>query len=167
MMLWGMSLVTFTVLHAVLSLVGIGTGLVVMCGLLQGRPRNRSTALFLATTVAAAVTGFEFQVDRRLPSHVIGTVSIVLLAAAIIARYGLDLRGAWRRIYILCAVAALYLNIFVRVVQTFRTIPALRAIAPEQTEPLFLIAHLVVLTSFIAPAIVASQLNETRHELIP
>src|SRR5882672_96600 len=106
-MIWGMTLATFTEVHVALSLVAIAAGFVVMTGLLGGRDRGGWTALFLVTTVATSVTGFGFPVDHLLPSHVIGIVSLVVLAVAIVARYGLRLRGAWRPVYVVGAARAL------------------------------------------------------------
>ena len=154
-MVWGMTLATFTVVHVVLSLVAIGAGVVVMAGLLGGRDRAGWTALFLVTTVATSVTGFGFPVDHLLPSHVVGIVSLVVLAVAILARYGLRLRGAWRPVYVVCAALALNLNVFVGVVQAFLKVSALQALAPHQTEPPFLVAQLVVLALFIVLAVLA------------
>jgi hypothetical protein len=156
-MVWGMTLATFTFVHVVLSLVAIGAGIVVISGLLAGRERNGRTAFFLVTTVATSVTGFGFPVDHVLPSHVVGVVSLVVLAVAIVARYVRHLEGAWGRIYVICAAAALYLNVFVGVVQAFMKISPLHALAPQQTEPPFLIAQAVVLALFIVLAVLSTK----------
>ena len=161
-MVWGMTLATFTEVHVVLSLVAVAAGFVVMTGLLGGRDRGEWTALFLVTTVATGVTGFGFPVDHLLPSHVIGIVSLVVLAVAILARYGRRLRGAWRPVYVVCAALALYLNVFVGVVQAFLKVSALHVLAPHQTEPPFLVAQLVVLALFIVLAVLAAR--RFRHE---
>ena len=161
-MVWGMTLATFTEVHVVLSLVAIAAGFVVMIGLLGGRDRGGWTALFLVTTVATSVTGFGFPVDHLLPSHVVGIVSFVVLAVAILARYGLRLRGAWRPVYVVGAALALYLNVFVGVVQAFLNVSALHALAPQQTEPPFLVAQLVVLALFIVLTVLAAK--RFRHE---
>src|SRR5258706_11417977 len=134
-MMLGLSLSTFTLVHVVLSLVGIGSGFVVLYGLLVGKRLDGWTALFLVTTVATSATGFGFPFDHLLPSHKVGIVSLLVLAIAIAARYPLHLAGAWRRVYVVCAVVALYFNVFVGVVQAFLKIPALNAMAPKQTEP--------------------------------
>src|SRR6202166_5475715 len=118
-MVFGMTLSTFTLVHVVLSLVGIGSGLVVLFGLLAGKRLAGWTGLFLATTVATSVTGFGFPFDHFLPSHGVGILSLLVLAVAILALYSFHLAGAWRRIYVICAVIALYLNGFVLVVQAF------------------------------------------------
>jgi hypothetical protein len=156
-MIWGITVSTFTLVHVLLSLVGIASGVVVMFGLLARKPLDGWTALFLATTVATSVTGFGFPVDHLLPSHKVGIISLVVLAVAILARYALHLAGAWRRIYVVCAAVALYLNVFVGVVQAFQKVPALEAMAPRQTEPPFVVTQLVVLALFIVLAIVAAK----------
>jgi len=147
-MILGMTTSTFTLLHVLLSLVGIGSGLVVVLELLTGKRLDGWTALFLATTVATSVTGFLFPFHQLLPSHKVGILSLVVLAFVILARYALHLAGAWRRIYVIGAVIALYLNVFVGVVQAFLKVPALKALAPTQKEPPFLAAELVVLLVF-------------------
>ena len=147
-MIWGLTTSTFTAVHVVLSLVGIGSGLVALFGLLAGKRLDPWTALFLATTVATSVTGFGFPFDHLLPSHKVGIVSLLVLTVAIVALYALHLAGAWRRVYVICAVVALYLNVFVLVVQVFEKVPALEAIAPTQKEPPFVITQLVVLVLF-------------------
>src|SRR5271170_3413865 len=106
-MILGMSLSTFTLVHVIISLVGIGSGFIVLYGLLTGKRLDGWTALFLATTVATSVTGFFFPFDHLLPSHKVGIISLVVLAIAIVARYALHLAGAWRRIYVITAIIAL------------------------------------------------------------
>lgn len=139
----------FTLFHVALSLVGIVSGLVVLFGLLAGKRLDGWTALFLVTTVATSATGFGFPFDRLLPSHVVGIISLVVLAVAILARYALGLVGAWRWIYVVGAVMALYLNVFVLVAQAFQKLPGLNALAPTQSEPPFLFAQIAVLIIFI------------------
>ena len=143
------SLATYTLVHVVLSLVGIVSGFVVAAGLLGSKRLDGWTALFLATTAATSLTGFGFPFDHLLPSHVVGGISLVVLAAAILARYARHLEGAWRWIYVVGAVLALYLNVFVLVVQAFMKVPALNAMAPTQSEPPFLAAQSVVLLLFL------------------
>src|SRR6059036_178494 len=150
-----MTLGRFTAVHVVLSLVGIVARLVVMIGLVKGRPLGGWTALFLAATVATCVTGFGFPVDHVLPSHVVGVVCLVVLAVAIVALYGLHLRGVWRAIYVVSTALALYFNVFVGVTQAFLKVPALHALAPQQTEPPFVVAQLFVLALFVLLTVVA------------
>ena len=151
----GMSLSTFTLVHVLISLVGIASGLVVLYGLLSGKRLDGWTALFLISTVLTSVTGFGFPFDHLLPSHKVAILSLVLLAIAILARYGLHMAGAWRWIYVVTAVMALYLNVFVLVFQGFEKVPALKALAPTQSEPPFLVAQLLVLALFIVLGIFA------------
>jgi len=156
-MIWGMTTSTFTLVHVVLSLIGIGAGVIVMFGLLTGRQCHGWTALFLTTTAATSVTGFAFPFDHLLPSHKVGIVSLVALALAIFGRYVLHLAGPWRRVYVVCAGLALYLNVFVGVVQAFHKVPVLNAMAPTQTEPAFVVTQLGVLALFAVLTIVAAK----------
>jgi hypothetical protein len=142
-------LTTFTLIHVVLSLVGIFAGLVVAGGLVAGKRLDGWTGLFLVTTVLTNVTGFGFPFVSFLPSHAVGILSLVVLCAVIVARYWKHLAGAWRRIYVIGAVLALYLNVFVLLNQLFRRIPALVVAAPSQKEPPFLATQLVVLALFV------------------
>ncbi len=156
-MILGMSLSTFTLVHVVISLAGIGTGFIVMFGLLAGKRLDGWTAIFLTTTALTSLTGFLFPVEHLLPSHVIGILSLVVLAIAIVARYPKQMAGAWRRVYIIMAAIALYFNVFVAIVQSFMKIPALKAIAPTQKEPPFVIAQCVALIFFIVLAVLATK----------
>jgi hypothetical protein len=156
LMIFGMTTHAYTLVHTVISLVGIFSGFVVMYGLLTGKRLKGWTALFLATTVATSVTGFGFPFHRLSPPHIVGIISLVVLTLAIVARYPLHLAGAWRWIYVITAVIALYLNVFVGVVQAFQKIPALHAIAPHQSEPPFVVTQLVVLAIFVLLAIMAT-----------
>lgn len=154
-MVLGMSIATFTLLHVLISLVGIGSGFIVAYGLLGGKRLDGWTATFLTTTVLTSLTGFLFPVEHLLPSHVLGIISLVVLAVAIPARYAFHLNGAWRWIYVVGAIAALYFNVFVLVAQLFMKVPALHALAPTQKEPPFLVTQLVVMSLFIVLGIFA------------
>ena len=147
---------TFTIVHVVISLIGIGSGLVVMFGLLKGKLLERWTALFLASTVATSVTGFFFPFHGFTPAIAVGIISLFVLAAAILARYGRRLAGVWRWIYVICAMVAQYLNVFVLIVQLFQKVPMLKAMAPTQSEPPFLLTQLVVLALFVVLTVVAA-----------
>jgi Zn-dependent protease with chaperone function len=141
--------------HVVVSLIGIATGLVVLVGLIANKRLEGLTLIFLATTLATSVTGFFFPVQQILPSHIVGAISIVVLALAIVAGYGKHLTGSWRWIYVVTAVTALYLNVFVLVVQLFLKVEALAVLAPNQNEPPFLIAQGAVLAAFVLAGIVS------------
>jgi hypothetical protein len=149
-MILGMSTATYTFLHIFISLIGIGSGLAVIYGFLTGRRFDRVTALFLVTTVLTSVTGFGFPFEHLLPSHKVGIISLIVLAIAIPARYVFHLQHAWRWIYVVTASTALYLNVFVLVVQLFRKVPALTTLAPTQTEAPFLVVQVIVLAIYIA-----------------
>jgi len=144
-----MILVAFTLFHVALSLIGIGAGFVVVYGLMASKRLDGWTGLFLITTVATSATGFLFPVHGFLPSHAIGILSLIALAIAILARYRFGLIGGWRRTYVVTAVIALYFNFFVLIVQLFRKVPALKAIAPTQSETPFQMAQLAALLLFI------------------
>ena len=148
-MILGMSTETFTMVHVILSLIGIVTGIRVLIGMLSARRLPGWTLVFLTTTVLTSVTGFFFPADRLLPSHVVGVISLVALAIAVLALYRFRLAGSWRWIYVLCAVLSLYLNVFVGVVQAFLKVPPLRAMAPTQSEPPFVVAQLIVIAIVI------------------
>jgi len=142
-------IITFTLIHVVLSMVGIVAGLVVAGGLVAGKRLDGWTGLFLATTVLTNVTGFFFPFTSFLPSHGVGIVSLLVLPVVLYARYGKSLAGAWRRVYVVGAVSVLYLNVFVLVVQLFRRLPALLASAPTQQEPAFVVTQLGTLVLFV------------------
>ena len=147
MMIFGMT--TFTFVHVLLSLIGIFSGFVVVFGLLVAKRLDGWTTLFLASTVLTSVTGFLFPFHGFLPSHGVGILSLIALAIAIFARYGRHLTGLWRRTYAITAVIALYLNVFVLIVQLFQKVPALKAIAPTQSEAPFKVTQLVALVLFV------------------
>ena len=143
------NLTMFTVVHTVLSVVGIIAGLVVVGGLVAGARLDGWTGVFLVTTVLTNVTGFGFPFVRLLPSHIIGIVSLVILPVVIFARYSKRLGGSWRGVYVVGTVLALYFNCFVLVVQLFSRIPALIAAAPTQKEAPFVVTQLLVLVMFV------------------
>ena len=148
-MILGMSLSTFTTFHVILSLVGIVSGLVVLFGMVGSKKMPGCTAIFLLTTVLTSATGFLFPRGPLLPSHFVGIVSLVILAVAIIALYVGKLVGSWRWVYVVTAVIALYLNVFVLVAQLFAKFEPLRKLAPTQSEPPFAIAQGIVLLIYI------------------
>jgi hypothetical protein len=153
-MILGMSLSTFTTVHVIISLIGIVAGILVMFGLLGSNRMPGLTAIFLLFTVLTSATGFlipPLLTEKLLPSHVVGILSLVLLAIACIALYAMKLSGSWRWIYVVTAMTSLYLNIFVLVIQSFLKIPALHALAPSvpPSEPPFAIIQGIVLVFFI------------------
>ena len=150
-----MILHVYTIVHTLISLVGIFSGFIVLFGLFAGKRLDGWTKWFLITTVLTSVTGFGFPVHHFMPSHAVGVVSLLVLAVAIYARYSRHLAGAWRKIFVICAAIALYLNVFVGIVQSFEKVPALKALAPTQTEPPFKTTQLVVLALFVVLTIVA------------
>ncbi|QDF40522.2 hypothetical protein FJN17_24745 [Bradyrhizobium symbiodeficiens] len=153
-MVLGLSLPAFTLVHVVISLIGIVAGLVVMFGLLGSKSMPGLTAIFLAFTILTSVTGFLFPFEKLLPSHIIGIISLVLLAIACFALYGMKLAGAWRPAYVVTAMISLYFNVFVLVIQSFLKVPALAALAPAvapapPSGPVFAAVQGVVLVFFV------------------
>src|SRR5208283_4813222 len=135
----------FTFVHVLLSLLGIFLGFIVVFAFLTNKLIDGWNKLFLVTTILTSITGFLFPFHRFLPSHILGIVSMVALVLALLALYGRRLEGPWRSIYAISAVLALYLNVFVLIVQLFEKVPALKAIAPTQAAPPFLVAQLTCL----------------------
>ena len=153
-MILGMSLSMFVTVHVIISLIGIVAGIIVMFGLLGSNRKPGLTAIFLLFTILTSATGFlipPLVTETLLPSHMIGILSLVLLAIACIALYGMMLSGAWRWIYVVTAMISLYLNVFVLVIQSFLKVPALHALAPSvpPSEPPFAILQGIVLVFFI------------------
>ena len=150
-MVLGMSLSMFTTVHVIISLVAIVSGIIVMFGLLGSRPMPGMTAIFLLFTILTSATGFLFPFEKLLPSHMIGILSLVLLLIACFALYVMKLSGPWRWIYVVTAMTALYLNVFVLIIQAFLKVPALHALAPSvpPSEPPFAIIQGIVLLFFV------------------
>ena len=153
-MILGMSLSTFVTVHVIISLIGIVAGIIVMFGMLGSNRMPGLTAIFLLFTILTSATGFlipPLVSDKLLPSHIIGALSLVLLAVACFALYGQKLSGRWRLIYVLTALISLYFNVFVLVIQSFLKIPALHALAPSvpPSEPPFAIVQGIVLVFFV------------------
>jgi hypothetical protein len=146
---------TYTNVHVALSLVGILTGQLVLLGWILGKDNALLTLVFLMTTLATSLTGFGFPFGQILPSHVVGAISVVVLALTLYARYGAGLQGRWRAIYVSTATLALYLNVFVLVVQLFLKVPALNESAPQQNEPPFLLAQGLTLAAYLVLGVLA------------
>ena len=154
-MILGMSIATSTLVHVIISLIGIVSGLIVLFGMFGSRRLPGWTALFLLTTILTSVTGFILPSVGLTPARIFGIISLLMLAAALLAFYGFRLGGAWRWIYVGSAVLALYLNIVVLIVQAFLKIPFLHALAPTGTEPPLLIAEGVLLVIFLVFGLIA------------
>jgi hypothetical protein len=148
---------TLVLIHVLISLAGIASGFFVMTSFLNGKRMEGWTSFFLASNVATNLSGFIIPADRILPSHIVGVLSMAALVVAYAARNRLHASGGWRRIYVASSAFALYLNVFVGVVQAFQKIPALHALAPTQSEPPFVVAQLAVLSLFIGLGVVATQ----------
>ena len=150
-MILGMSLATLTTVHVIISLIAIVAGLVAMFGMLGSNRMPGLTAIFLLFTILTSATGFLFPFAQLLPSHMIGILSLVLLAIACIALYVMNLSGPWRWIYVLTALLSLYFNVFVLVIQGFLKVPALSTLAPGNppSGPVFAVVQGIVLVFFV------------------
>jgi hypothetical protein len=155
-MILGMSIPSFTLLHVIITLIAIASGLVVVGGMFASHRLPGTTAVFLLTTVLTSVTGFLFPIRGFTPGLGVGIVSCVILAIALYAYYGKYLAGAWRWIYVVTAIAALYFNVVVLIVQSFQKVAALAALAPTQSDPPFVITQVVVMVIFILIGIFAA-----------
>jgi hypothetical protein len=156
-MVFGMSLAAYTLIHVIISLIGIGSGLIVMFGMFGSKQLDGMTALFLATTALTSLTGFGFPFEHVTPGIILGVLSLIVLAIAIPARYSFHMAGKWRSIYVITAVIALYFNCFALVGQSFLKVPALHALAPTGHEPPFAIAEGILLLLFIVAGILAGK----------
>jgi hypothetical protein len=156
-MTWGIPTHLFLQIHVALSLIGLVAGLIVLYGLLKGRAYGGWTALFLVTTILTSVTGFPLPPFGFDPPRMVGILSLVLLVVAVAGYYLFHLAGAWRWIYVVTAMAALYLDAFVGVVQAFAKIPSLHELAPTQSEPPFVVAQVAVLAFFVVLGFVAAR----------
>jgi hypothetical protein len=149
-MILGMSVETFTFVHVVISLVGIMTGFIVAALMLQSAPIAGWNAFFLVSTILTSVTGYFFPITKGVtPAHVVGAISLAVLAVALYAIYGKKLFGPWRKVYVATAVAALYLNVFVVIAQSFNKFAYLNKFAPTGSEPPFAVVQGIVLIGFI------------------
>jgi hypothetical protein len=153
-MILGMSLATFTQFHVIISLIAIITGIVVVFGMLKAKLFPGTTTVFLITSVATDLTGFLFP-QAFDAADVVGIISLVFCAAAILALYSYKLAGSWRGVYAISAVVALYFNCFVLVAQAFGKVPFLHALAPTQKEPPFAVAQGALLILFVGLGIAA------------
>lgn len=154
-MILGMSVETFTLLHVIISLLGIAAGLIVVPAMMGGRHLAGLTGFFLLTTVLTSVTGFFFHSAAFGPPHAVGVLSLILLALVLPALYAKKLQGSWRAIYIVGAILSQYFNCAVGVIQAFQKIAFFNALAPTQQEPPFLIAQGLLLAVFVIAIVVS------------
>jgi hypothetical protein len=154
---FGLPLETFTLVHILISLVGIVSGTLVLIGMLKGEARGQWTVLFLASTILTNLSGFGFPLATLVPSHVTAIISLVVLCIALIALYSFRLEGPWRLIYVVTSMTALYLNVFVLIAQAFLKIPALNALAPTGSELPVAVVQGIVLLIFVGLTVMAAK----------
>src|SRR4029078_5013062 len=156
-MIAGLSIENYTILHTAISLIAIASGLIVLAGMFRARRLPGWTAVFLVTTILTSVTGFMFPISGLTPAIVFGLISIVILVIALAALYLKHLSGAWRWIYVTTALVALYLNVFVLIVQSFQKVPAVQKLAPTQGEAPVWVTQGVILVAFLILGIIAAR----------
>jgi hypothetical protein len=144
---------TFTIIHVIISLAGIVSGFVVIDGFLKAKRLDGWNAFFLIMTILTSVTGFLFPRTGVTPAQIVGAISLVLLAVAVVARYPLHFSGAGRWLYIVTAIVAQWFNFAVLIIQSFQKIGPLKELAPTQSEPPFLIAQVAGLVLLLLLAI--------------
>lgn len=148
-MILGLTIPQFTTLHVLISFVGIIAGLIALPAFARGRILSRTNVIFLWFTLLTSLTGFLFPILAFTPALGTGIVSTLVLAVAFWAWYARKLAGRAATIYAVSATAALYLNLFVLVVQSFLKVPALNALAPNGTEGPFVVAQGALLLTAI------------------
>ena len=148
---------TYTLVHVAISLIGIFAGVVAIYGFVVGLPLKLWNWVFLVFTILTSVTGFFFPIERFTPALALGILSLVVLAPALASRYYFELVGPWRRTYVITAMIAQYLNVFVLIAQSFQKIPLLRELAPTQSEPPFAVAQFIALVAFVALGVLAAK----------
>ncbi|HEY1424127.1 MAG TPA: hypothetical protein VGF20_11780 [Candidatus Acidoferrum sp.] len=146
---------SLTLVHVLISVIGIISGLIVLFGFLKAKRMDGWNAIFLVSTILTSITGYFFPFHKLLPSHILGAISLPVLALALVARYSKHMAGPWLRTYIISAMVAFWLNFFVLIAQAFMKQPALHALAPTGSEPPFLITQVVVMLIFIALTVFA------------
>ncbi|MEI9990774.1 MAG: hypothetical protein WDM86_12115 [Rhizomicrobium sp.] len=156
-MFFGIPIGSFVFVHTLITLVAIVAGLIMLAGMLRNARQDSVHAIFLLFSVLTAITGFVIQVSPVTPAVIVGGVLSILLAIALAARYVGGMAGAWRWIYVVTAVASLYLNCFVLVVQSFLKVPALHRLVPSvpPAGPIFGGTQAVVLIAFVIAGVFA------------
>lgn len=152
-----LGLPTLVFVHVLISLLGIGSGFVILAGFLGGRRLDTSNAFFLVTAILTSLSGFILPAHKIVPSHILGALSLIALAIACVARYLKKIQGGWQKTYVIAAMISFYFNVFVLVVQSFRKVPALHALAPNGSEPPFAIAQSIVLVAFVVFTVLANK----------
>ena len=148
-MIFGLTIPQFTALHVAISLIAIAAGLIALPAFARGLILSRTTGIFLWTTLLTSLTGVLFPIVAFTPALGFGILSTLILVATFWAWYGRKLVGRAATIYVVTATLALYLNLFVLVVQSFLKVPALNALAPNGTEPPFAIAQGALLIAMV------------------
>ncbi|AJA09349.1 hypothetical protein SKP52_12270 [Sphingopyxis fribergensis] len=161
-MILGLTIPQFTTLHVLISFVGIIAGLIALPASARGRLLPRTNIIFLWFTLLTSLTGFLFPILAFTPALGTGIVSMLVLAVAFWAWYARKLADRAAPIYVVTATMALWLNLFVLVVQSFLKVPALNALAPNGTEPPFAAAQGALLIVMIGLGYLAFKASRRR-----
>jgi hypothetical protein len=145
----------YTILHDAISLAAIAAGFVVLFGMIANKGLPVWHSFFLTTTILTSVTGFGFPIKGMTPGIAIGLLSLVILAVVVYARSAKHLAGWWRTVYVIGATVAFFFNFFVLIVQSFMKVPALKALAPTQSESPFVAAQITALVAFLVLGVLA------------
>ena len=151
----GTGILILTIVHVAISLIGIGSGFVMIYGFVTGKRFDQSTAIFLATTILTSLTGFLFPIQKFTPGLAIGVLSLIALGVAVWALYRKHLAGGWRAAFVVTAMISQYFNFAILIIQSFQKVPPLHELAPTQSEPPFAVTQLTVLVLFIALTVAA------------
>ena len=151
----GTGILILTIVHVAISLIGIGSGFVMIYGFVTNKRFEQATAVFLATTILTSLTGFLFPIEKFTPGLAIGILSLIALGVAVWALYRKHLGGGWRTALVVTAMISQYFNFAILIIQSFQKVPALHELAPTQTEPPFAVTQLTVLVLFVALTVAA------------
>ena len=151
----GTGILILTIVHVAISLIGIGSGFVMIYGFVTNKRFDQSTTIFLATTILTSLTGFLFPIEKFTPGLAIGVLSLIALGVAVWARYRKQMAGPWRAAFVITAMISQYFNFAILIIQSFQKIRPLHDLAPTQAEPPFAVTQLTVLVLFIALTVAA------------
>jgi hypothetical protein len=151
------------IFHVLLSLAGMLAGIALMRDLLQSRTSPAVLAAFFVTMGLTDLTGFPLAPFGFDPPRAVGLISLVMLIAAAAGLYAFKLSGFWRLVFVGCAVATFYLDVFVGIVQAFQKIPFLTALAPTQSEPPFIVVQAFALLAFLVAGTLAAMRFKPTH----
>jgi hypothetical protein len=138
-----------TLIHVILSLLAILSGIRVAQGLMAARRYEKTTLFYMLSTALTLVTSFLFPYNGVTPGIIVGIICVLIFVPTAFARYMFHMAGIWRPVFVVGALALLYFNCLVLIVQSFQKIPSLNALAPTGGEPPVTISQAVLLVIFL------------------